>query len=679
MSSAIEYINHLINETSPYLLQHAHNPVDWYPWGNEALIKAKHENKLVIVSIGYSACHWCHVMEHQSFQDIETADIMNKYYVCIKVDREERPDIDQIYMSAVQLMGHNGGWPLNCFTLPDGRPIYGGTYFPNNQWKEILIKLHNLYKEKTSELEKYATELAQGIRQVGIIKPNITEAKFETQDIRIVYESLRNNFDKTEGGFNYAPKFPLPNVYLFLLQYYGTVKDEEALEHVRLTLNKMAFGGIYDHIGGGFARYSTDMLWKVPHFEKMLYDNAQLVSLYSEAFQLTKDPLYKQVVYETLGFIKREMTSAEGGFHSALDADSEGEEGKFYIWKEHELKSIIGEEFNIIKDYYNINRIGLWEHSNHILVRRKTDDEIAKLHHLSVKELKDILQEARQMLFSFREKRVKPSLDDKQLTAWNALMLKGYVDAYNTFNESIFLEAAIKNAHFILDKLKRIDGGLNRSYKNNKSLINAYLEDYALVIEAFISLYQATFDEKWIEQSKQLMKYTIEHFYDVSSGMFYFTSDLDQILITRKSEFADNVLPASNSSIAKSLFLLSIYFDDTDYKNKSIQMLNNIKAYLLQYPSNYTNWASLLIWHSYPFYEVVVAGFQAEKKRKEVNEYYLPNKILAGLASERPSCIPLLSNRFESGRTLIYICKNRTCNLPKEDVKEALKEIIIAS
>jgi len=519
-----KYTNHLINESSPYLLQHAHNPVDWYPWGEEALKKAKDENKILLISIGYAACHWCHVMEHESFENEEVAKLMNEYFVPIKVDREERPDIDQIYMSAVQLMTGSGGWPLNCFALPDGRPFYGGTYFPKQNWLTILQKVYDEYKTNPAKVEEFANKLTTGVKQSELISYNSQAPAFSISLLDETVEKWANNFDNKEGGPNRAPKFPIPNNYHFLLRYYYHKQDQEILDHVLLTLNKMAFGGIYDQLGGGFARYSTDKVWKAPHFEKMLYDNGQLVSLYSEAYQLTKDPLYKQIVYETIEFIQRELTSPEFGFYSSLDADSEGEEGKFYVWTRNELEEILGDDESLFSEYYNVTYNGNWEHYNNILLRKKTDKQFADKHKISVKELRQKLTSAKEAVFKVRSKRIRPGLDDKILTEWNALMLKGYVDAYRAFNDDKFLKIALKNAKFIVENM--MDGSrLDRNFKNGKSTINGYLSDYSFTIEAFIALYEATFDEAWLMKAKELMDYAIKHFYDAGSNMFYFTSD----------------------------------------------------------------------------------------------------------------------------------------------------------
>lgn len=667
------YTNALINETSPYLLQHAHNPVNWYAWNDVTLEKAVQENKLMLISIGYSACHWCHVMEHTSFEDEKVAQLMNDYFICIKVDREERPDIDQVYMLAVQLMSGQGGWPLNCFALPDGRPVYGGTYFPKDQWINILLNLADLYKNDPAKMESYATQLTQGIKLAELLKVNDKQEHLSIDLLHQCYKSWKIHFDINDGGPNKAPKFPLPNNYLFLLRYAYAVAapaKQEVLDHVNLTLTKMAFGGIYDQIGGGFARYSVDGQWKVPHFEKMLYDNAQLVSLYCEAYQATKNPLYKQVVYETLAFVARELTSPEGCFYAALDADSEGTEGKFYVWKKEELETILKDKFNIFADYFNINERGLWE-ENYILLRHDTDEHIAVKHHVSVEELQKEIQQIKKQLLTVRNKRVKPGLDDKTLTSWNALMLKAYIDAYNVFNELSFLTIAEKNARFIIER--QLKGNrLNHSYKNGKSTINGYLEDYSFTIEAFIDLYETTFNESYLQKANELMTYCITHFEDKSTGMFFFTSDEDKALISRKMELSDNVIPASNSCMAKNLFKLGHHFENDVYLTTSRKMLNNIIPEMINYGAGYSNWAMLLLYFSKPFYEIAIVGKTVEEKRKEFNNYYFTNKIFAG--SKKSSALPLLKNRTTE-ETSIYVCANNTCYNPVKSISEAMTQI----
>ncbi|MCP4551453.1 MAG: thioredoxin domain-containing protein, partial [Bacteroidetes bacterium] len=506
-STKHKFTNHLINESSPYLLQHAHNPVNWYPWGTEALEKAKRENKLIIISIGYAACHWCHVMEHESFEDEEVAKFMNNNFIAIKIDREERPDIDQVYMNAVQLISGRGGWPLNCITLPDGRPIYGGTYFPKAQWMEMLTRVSQFIKQNPDKAEQQAIALTEGVRSNEMILKNTEEVSFKISDLNNIFDAWKSNIDYKNGGQKRAPKFPLPVGYQFLLQYHYLTKNQDALKAVNITLDKMADGGIYDQIGGGFARYSTDAIWKVPHFEKMLYDNAQLVSLYSTAFQLNKNPNYKLIVKETLAFIQRELTSEEGGFYSSLDADSEGVEGKFYVWTMSEIRNVLGDQADLIIDYYNITEKGNWENGANILLKSSKDSRISSKHKISKSELELRVADAKGKLLAARAKRIRPGLDDKILTSWNALMLKAYVDAYRVFGVEDYLDAALKNAEFIMSKVKSTNHRLHRNYKNGESSINAFLDDYTFTISAFISLYQATFDEKWLTVAQDLTNY----------------------------------------------------------------------------------------------------------------------------------------------------------------------------
>jgi uncharacterized protein len=674
-----QHTNALIHESSPYLLQHAHNPVNWYPWNDATLEKAKAENKLILVSVGYSACHWCHVMEHECFEDEQVAKLMNDYFICIKVDREERPDIDQVYMMAVQLMTGQGGWPLNCFTLPDGRPIYGGTYFPKQNWMTILLNLADAYQHETEKVVDYAQQLTEGVKLAELVKVNPIKQELTTELLDKSIIAWQQRFDEEDGGPNKAPKFPLPNNYQFLLRYAHYNSNKEVEMHVALTLKKMAYGGIYDQIGGGFARYSVDHFWKVPHFEKMLYDNAQLVILYCEAYQKTNDPLYKEIVYETLAFVERELRSAEGGFYSALDADSEGVEGKYYVWTKKELKEVLGDKFNLFADYYNVNERGLWEHDNYILLRHDDDKSIADRNKISVKELKTIINACKNILLTLREKRIRPGLDNKIITSWNALILKAYTDAYSVFEEQHFLDIALKNVHFLLENTLSEGNKLSHlaHLKTDKkqSYINGFLEDYSFTIEALISLYETTGDENYLLKADDLMKYVLAHFQDEHSGMFFFTSDIDKALISRKMELSDNVIPASNSSIAKSLFLLGHHFEKEEYVAASRKMINNVLGEIENYGAGYSNWAMLLQFFSQPFYEVAIVGKSVDEKRKSLNKYYYPNKIFA--MSAETSTLPLLRNRFKKDETLIYVCRNKTCLQPVKDVEAALKQIYI--
>ena len=672
------YTNNLIHETSPYLLQHAHNPVDWNPWNETALKQAKIENKLLLISVGYAACHWCHVMEHESFEDTVVAGLMNSNFINIKVDREERPDIDQVYMNAVQLMTGSGGWPMNVVALPDGRPVWGGTYFRKKQWLSALEQISDLYNRNPEKLHEYANKLEQGIKAMDVVTLNTNEAEFNNEFIDETVTNWSQYFDREHGGLKRAPKFMMPNNYHFLLRYAYTNHHKELQEFVNLTLTKMAYGGLYDQIGGGFSRYATDVNWHIPHFEKMLYDNAQLVSLYADAYSITKNKLYKNVVYQTLAFVERELTAENGAFYSSLDADSnttEGllKEGAFYVWTKEKLQQILGGDFELFAAYYNINNYGFWENNHYVLIRKDSDDNFVKTHNISIEQLNEKKTQWKKQLLYIREKRSRPGLDDKTLTSWNALMLKAYIDAYRVFGEDAFLKSAEKNAHFIINNQWREDGGLNHNYKNNKSTINGYLEDYAQTIEALIALYENTLKETWLYTSRDLTNYVFDHFYEETNSMFYFTSNEDRKLVSRSTEYRDNVIPASNSIMAKNLFKLSRFFDNTYYSKTATNMLNNVMPEIQEYGSNYSNWLDLMLNYTQPFYEVAVSGTEAHKKIKEINQEYLPNKILAG--SIKKNNVPLLLNRYIENETLIYVCVNHTCKLPVKNSQEAINQL----
>lgn len=685
------YTNQLIHESSPYLLQHAHNPVNWYPWGEPALKKAREEQKLLLISIGYSACHWCHVMEHESFENKEIADFMNKHYVAIKVDREERPDVDQVYMNAVQLLSGRGGWPLNCIALPDGRPIYAGTYFPPAQWLDMLKQVLEFTENNPEKTEEQAQQLTHGIRSQE--KLYITEESnaYSMQDLEEIFLQWKPQLDTENGGSKGAPKFPLPSGYRFLLFYQLLSGNQEAKDAVLLTLHKMAAGGIYDHIGGGFARYSVDASWKVPHFEKMLYDNAQLVSLYAEAYRATRKPEFKKVGTETLAYIRREMTSPEGGFYSALDADSEGQEGKFYTWsydaflqalqeplvheenRPPDRDHIRNEEASVIADYYSVQSGGNWEDGSNILHTGKNKKAFSAKHDLPEDELDTLLKIARQKLFTVRNRRIRPERDEKILTSWNALMAMGYIHAYSSFNQQVYLEAALDNLSFIRTHMIQDDYRLFRNYKDGKTSINGFLDDYAFVIAAMISAYQATFEEDWLEEARKLTDYVINHFNDPASGMLFYTSDLDPGLVARKMEVPDNVIPSASSEMAKNLFLLGKYFDREDYIRRSRQMLDNVRDHALQGGVYYSNWDNLMAWFAKEIYEVVIIGSDAEKIRSELSMEYLPDVLLAG--GENTGTLPLLQHKHVPGQTTIYVCINKTCQRPTTDISEALSQI----
>lgn len=667
--------NRLIKESSPYLLQHAYNPVNWFPWGDEALRKAKEEDKPIILSIGYAACHWCHVMEHQSFENEEIAQLMNEHFICIKVDREERPDIDALYMEAAHAMGLGGGWPLNVFLNSDAQPFYGGTYFPPQQWTGILQNVANAYEKNREELNGSAEEFVQHLnfselQKYGLKKsnPDVSEKGFTD-----IYNSLSKRFDRKEGGIGNAPKFPMPTNYFLLLRYYSHTQDEDALRQVDLTLTKMAYGGINDQIGGGFARYSVDDKWLVPHFEKMLYDNGQLISLYSEAYQVTKDPLYKQVVYETIAFAERELMSPEGGFYSSLDADSEGEEGKFYTFTKNELQRTLKSEEPLFSEYYNVTGAGNFEHSLNILHRSMSDEEFAKEHELELEVLQDMVENWKKEIMQVREDRVRPGLDDKILCSWNALMLKGLADAYYTFGNKNFLELALKNANFLLKRFKEGDK-LYHNYKDGKATIDGFLEDYALLIRALIRVYEITFDEQWLLSAKALTDYTFTNFLDEDERMFYFTDKQSEKLIARKKEILDNVIPASNSVMATNLHLLSYYFDDTTYQELSNEMLSKVRDLLIKEPSHLSNWASLYFLKLTSTAELSIVGEKAPEMRSELSSFYLPNMLLAG--TQQQSDLPLLKDRTAiGGKTTLYVCFNQTCKFPVHTAAEALEQL----
>mgnify|MGYP006074846465 FL=1 len=663
-----EYTNKLINESSPYLLQHAHNPVEWYPWGDEAFEKAEKENKLVLISIGYSACHWCHVMEHESFEDSLTAEMMNKNFINIKVDREERPDVDQVYMNAVQLMTGSGGWPLNCFALPDGRPVYGGTYFPKDKWQQTLTSLQGLKENDPIKLEEYAKNLTAGIQQSELITRNEDPLETKVEFLAQKVNEWSKYWDRKKGGPNRAPKFPLPNNYQFLLEYAFLSGDQESMDFVSTTLDQMSRGGIYDQIGGGFARYSTDELWKAPHFEKMLYDNAQLVSLYSQAFTATQNPRYKKIVQETLAFIKRELTNKNGGFYSALDADSEGEEGKFYVWKKEELKeALTPEEFELAKEFYNVNNKGLWEHGNYILLMDENSDDMLT----EDSTLGNKLELIKSKLLARRETRIRPGLDDKILTSWNMLMIEAYLDAYIALEDEQYLKVAEQQMKFIFTNLITEDEGLFHLHKDGKSSINGYLEDYAFTISALLKMYQSTFDESYISQAESLMNYTVKHFLDEESGMFWFKSNKDEQLIAKKQENSDNVIPASNSVMAHNLFLLSKLTYNQEFEKTGKQMLSNILPHI-EYGQSYSNWLRLYLYETYPFYEIAATGKNFRALTIELRKTYIPNKLILG--AEKKSDLPLLENKFFEKET-IFVCQNKTCQLPVKLVTDALKQI----
>ena len=677
-NKSYKHTNDLINETSPYLLQHAHNPVNWKAWNQNTLDLAKKENKLMIISVGYSSCHWCHVMEEESFENDSIAKLMNDDFISIKVDREERPDIDQIYMNAVQLMTGKGGWPLNCIALPDGRPIFGGTYFTKEEWSRALTQLSTLYKNNPKKANEYADKLVKGIQKSELITTNTNKVSFNNSDVKNAVQIWQDQMDFEEGGLIGESKFPMPNALHFLLRYSIQNKDKHIQKYIETTLSKMANGGIYDAIGGGFSRYTVDPKWHIPHFEKMLYDNAQLVSLYSDAYLITKNDLYRKTISETLAFVERELMASNGAFYSSLDADSKNksgklEEGSYYTWNIAELKSLLKSDFPLFKDYYNVNSSGLWENQNYVFIKTQTDLEFAQKNKISLVTLNSKVNSWNQLLFRVRNKRTRPHLDDKTLTSWNALMINGYASAYRALKNPHYKEMALKNANFILINQIQKDGSLHHSYKNGNSSITGFSEDYATVIDAFIAVYQITLDEKWLSKAKQLTDYAVTHFLDKKSNMFYFTSSSSKSLLTRKMEVKDNVIPSSNSILAINLFKMGHYYSNSSYSKIAKQMLNNMKTDAVKFPTEHYNWLNLMMNYTQTHYEVAVSGKDAETKINALQNNFLPNVLIAGATKE--SHLPIMENRFINNETYIYICIEGSCKLPETDVSIAISKL----
>jgi uncharacterized protein YyaL (SSP411 family) len=662
-------MNQLAAERSLYLLQHANNPVNWYPWGKEALDKAIAEQKLLIISIGYAACHWCHVMEHECFEDLEVAEVMNKHFVCIKIDREERPDLDQIYMNALQLMKGQGGWPLNIIALPNQKPIYGGTYFKKSDWISVLENINSYYHQNPSETTAYADKLTEGIRQIDQIIPNQQVPDFTITSLQQALDKIIPYYDFTYGAHQGAPKFPMPCYYLFLLKFAHVTNDNRVTAFVQLTLNQMANGGIYDHLAGGFARYAVDEQWKIPHFEKMLYDNAQLISLYTAAFLKFKTPLYKQVAIETIDFCMKDFLQAGEGFQSAFDADSEGVEGKYYCFSKEEITNILGNDAALFCSYFEITENGNWEEDINILHRKIPNEHIAESYNLSVEELIEKINLLKTQMLNYRQQRIKPALDDKQLTSWNALMIKALADAYLAFDDMEYLKTAVATGDFIYTKLFD-QQTLHRSYQNKSAKIPGFLDDYALTIDAFISLYEITFDEKWLKAAEQITSICLSQFQDQETQMFYYTAANDAPLIARKFETIDNVIPSSNAVLAQAMLKLGELLSNESYIAIARVNLQSMYHQTIKSVSSYANWASLLLNFIHQPSTFVVTGPQAAALRNEMAKNFHPFIIYAG--AETKATLAIFENRFKANENWIYICKNNNCALPVQNIAAAL-------
>jgi uncharacterized protein YyaL (SSP411 family) len=677
--------NRLIDETSPYLRQHAHNPVDWHPWGPEALERAKSEDKPILLSVGYSACHWCHVMERESFENPSIAALMNEHYVSIKVDREERPDIDSIYMSAVQALTGHGGWPMTVFLTPDGKPFYGGTYFPPEDrggmpaFPRVLSAIAEAYHDRRGEVMNSTNQILVHMQQVARDTNDISPL---TADVMTrAFAELIKQFDDTYGGFGLEPKFPQPMTYEFLLRQYLRTEDPQALDMVELTLDRMARGGIYDQLSGGFHRYSTDTYWLVPHFEKMLYDNALLVRLYLHAYQVTRNPEYRRVVEETLDYVVREMTSPEGGFYSAQDADSEGEEGKFFVWRPEQVVDLLGkEEGKIVNEYYGVTIHGNFEGKSILHVPSPTAEFARKLD-ITESELNEVLARSKKKLLEQRATRIAPGLDDKILTAWNGLMLAAFAEAAAVLGRDDYREIAITNGTFLLDKVIDKDGRLLRTYKDGKAKLNGYLEDYAFLIDALLLLHETTFGDRWLIAAVELGRSIVELFWDEDSKQFYDTGIDHEDLVIRPRDTTDNAIPSGSSMATSVLLKLSILTGDSLYLDRAATALRSAREIMQRFPSAAGHWLGAFDFYLARAKEVVIVGRHGDTATRnltrEVYEEYLPNRVFIGAEDGPPSAnidIPLFEDRhMVEGRSTAYVCENYVCLLPVNDPAELAK------
>jgi uncharacterized protein YyaL (SSP411 family) len=658
--------NRLAKESSPYLLQHAHNPVDWFPWSDEAFEKAKKENKPILVSIGYAACHWCHVMERESFEDSAVAAYMNENFVNIKVDREERPDVDHIYMDAVQAMTGSGGWPLNAFLLSDGRPFYGGTYFPPRRafnrasWQEVLTAVANAYRDKKEDLTKQAETLTEHLQTSNRIAGS--RFNFNIDTIYQAYEQVMKTADTEWGGFGNAPKFPQTLTISFLLRFAHLTGNEHAKNQALLSLDKMIYGGIYDQFGGGFARYSTDREWLAPHFEKMLYDNALLMMVLSEALQLTGNKIYRDAIAQTIEFLQREMLHPDGGFYSALDADSEGVEGKFYVWEYDEVIQLLGDDADIFTAFFDIKPGGNWEEKSIPRILKSAAD-LAKEKGMTGSELEAVIQRGKSRLMDERSKRIRPGLDDKILLGWNALLSKALCQAYAATGEEEWLELAGKNLRFLLQSFDAGEKGLFHTWKGGVAKIPAFLDDYSYVIAALLEYSKVSFDYQWLEKAKQLSVFVADRFSDEEGIFFYYTPDFQTDILVRKKELYDGATPSGNSFMARNLYEISFLLDEPDWRERSEQMTASMGELAGKYPTSFGAWLSLLMEMTTGTNEVAVVGPDAEISGREMLITYLPQTILM-VSESGNDRFPLLRGKKISGKTLFFLCKNYECQAP---------------
>ncbi len=697
------HTNHLVNETSPYLLQHAHNPVDWYPWGDEALNRAKKEDKPILVSIGYAACHWCHVMERESFEDEKTAALMNEFFVNIKIDREERPDLDHIYMDAVQAMTGSGGWPLNVFLTPDGRPFYGGTYFPpvkafnRASWTEVLQGVSTAFKERRGEIDSQAANLTQHLDQSNSFgqSANVhSDEIFTWESVHSAAEQIMKQADTEEGGFGRAPKFPQTFTIQFLLNYHYVVKElgasgndqpgaaDTSLKQALLSLDKMIQGGIYDQLGGGFARYSTDAEWLAPHFEKMLYDNALLLMVLADAFQLTHRDRYREVIDETMEFVQRELMHSSKGFYSALDADSEGVEGKFYVWHKMEVETILNsapvlmneKEIALFCAYYDISNNGNWEGENILRVKEHVES-FANKNNISVSVLKALLDKGSKALMKERDKRVRPLLDDKIILGWNALMNSACSRSFAATGNEKYRQLAVDNMRFLLSTFSEgEEGEMYHTWKNDIAKYPAFLDDYAFLIKALVDLYEITADLKWLEEAKKITGYVLAHFGEGEAGFFYFTNDHQQDVIIRKKEVYDGAVPSGNSVMAYMLYRLSVFYDKRDWRERSYWMVTSMGRAVTRYPTSFGIWNNLLMEIMAGTKEIAIVGNNALEMHVELLKEFIPHRVI--MASKKAlDTFPLLTGKEATDPASIYLCKEFSCLKPVITLKDLMSLI----
>ncbi|HEX8137711.1 MAG TPA: thioredoxin domain-containing protein [Pyrinomonadaceae bacterium] len=683
-----KHTNRLAAETSPYLLQHAHNPVDWYAWGPEALERARAENKPILLSIGYSACHWCHVMEKESFENEEIARLMNENFVNIKVDREERPDLDQIYMNAVQMMTGHGGWPMTVFLTPEGVPFYGGTYFPPEDrynmpgFPRVLLGVADAYRSKPDEVTQTAVAMLGELRRMGVARESSEGLSVDLLDA--AYRPLVRSYDPKYGGFGRAPKFPPAMTLEFLLRTHARTNDAKALEMVEHTCRKMAEGGMYDQLGGGFHRYSTDERWLVPHFEKMLYDNALLSRQYLHLYQQTGEGFYRRVVEETLDYVVREMTDPSGGFYSTQDADSEGHEGKFFVWTVEEILEVLGpEDGALFCAYYDVTPQGNFEGQNILNVRRPVED-VAREAGVSTERLREALERGRRELFAVRERRVKPARDEKILTAWNGLMLASFAEAGSVLDRPDYLEAAERNAQFVLERLRR-DGLLLRTYKDGQAKLNGYLEDYSFYADGLTALYEATGELRWLEEAQAITERMIEEFWDEAEGGFFYTGESHEELIVRSKDYFDNATPSGNSVAAEVLLRMSVLTGKEEYARQAVTIFRLLRDTMSRHPTAFGRLLGALDFYLSRPREIAIIGERDRADTRallqEVWRLYLPNKVVAQSAegdTRAATVVPLLQDRtMIEGKATAYVCEHYTCQRPvttAEELGEQLKQ-----